>query len=73
MLVSSAAYVLLKEMHELVLSVLFHFFYRFVRFVSTPEVLERIVTIEKEIVQIESQSNEKSNLVAEAEGMDVKS
>ena len=26
---------------------------RFVRFVSTPEVLERFVTIEKEIVQIE--------------------
>ncbi|XP_061367203.1 COP1-interacting protein 7 [Gastrolobium bilobum] len=43
---------------------------RFVRFISTPEVLERFVTIEKEIVQIEGsiQSNEKSNLVAEAEG-----
>ncbi|KAK7401843.1 hypothetical protein VNO78_13653 [Psophocarpus tetragonolobus] len=43
---------------------------RFVRFVSTPEVLERFVTIEKEIVQIEGsiQSSERSNLLAEAEG-----
>ncbi|KAK7272513.1 hypothetical protein RJT34_29152 [Clitoria ternatea] len=43
---------------------------RFVRFVSTPEVLERFVTIEKEIVQIEGsiQSSEKNNLVAEVEG-----
>ncbi|XP_057450980.1 COP1-interacting protein 7 isoform X2 [Lotus japonicus] len=43
---------------------------RFVRFVSTPEVLERFVTIEKEIVQIEDsiQSSEKGNLVAETEG-----
>ncbi|KAL1299467.1 hypothetical protein HN51_044007 [Arachis hypogaea] len=41
---------------------------RFVRFVSTPEVLERIVTIEKEIVQIENQSIEKTNLVLEEEG-----
>ncbi|KAG4981425.1 hypothetical protein JHK85_035383 [Glycine max] len=43
---------------------------RFVRFISTPEVLERFVTIEKEIVQIEGsiQSSERSNLVAEAEG-----
>ncbi|CAJ1956940.1 unnamed protein product [Sphenostylis stenocarpa] len=42
---------------------------RFVRFISTPEVLERFVTIEKEIVQIEGsiQSSERSNLVAEAE------
>ncbi|MED6169161.1 COP1-interacting protein 7 [Stylosanthes scabra] len=40
---------------------------RFVRFVSTPEVLERIVTIEREIVQIENQSIEKTNLVLEAE------
>ncbi|KAK7244347.1 hypothetical protein RIF29_39167 [Crotalaria pallida] len=42
---------------------------RFVRFVSTPEVLERFVTIEKEIVQIENsiQSSEKNNLVAEGE------
>ncbi|KAL2331460.1 hypothetical protein Fmac_019041 [Flemingia macrophylla] len=41
---------------------------RFVRFISTPEVLERFVTIEKEIVQIEGsiQSSERSNLVAEA-------
>lgn len=33
---------------------------RFVRFVSTPEILERFVTVEKEIVQIENsiQSNE---------------
>ncbi|CAI9088552.1 OLC1v1022903C1 [Oldenlandia corymbosa var. corymbosa] len=39
---------------------------RFVRFVSTPEVLERFVTIEREITQIEDsiQSNEQ----AEAEG-----
>lgn len=29
------------------------FFLRFVRFVSTPEVLERVNTIESEIVQIE--------------------
>lgn len=50
------------------------FSYRFVRFVSTPEVLERFVTIEKEIVQIEDsiQSSERSNLVADAEGMDGK-
>ncbi|KAL9322307.1 hypothetical protein ACSQ67_010360 [Phaseolus vulgaris] len=43
---------------------------RFVRFISSPEVLERFVTIEKEIVQIEEgsiQSSERSNLVAEAE------
>ncbi|KAE9585211.1 hypothetical protein Lalb_Chr25g0286571 [Lupinus albus] len=42
---------------------------RFVRFVSTPEVLERFVTIEKEIVQIESsiQPSEKSKLEAEGE------
>ncbi|XP_048235022.1 COP1-interacting protein 7 isoform X3 [Ricinus communis] len=41
---------------------------RFVRFVSTPEVLERFVTIETELEQIESsvQSNELSN--ADAEG-----
>lgn len=41
--------------------------YRFVRFVSTPEVLERFVTIEKEIVQIEG-----SVQSSEAEGMDEK-
>ncbi|XP_038689709.1 COP1-interacting protein 7-like isoform X2 [Tripterygium wilfordii] len=44
---------------------------RFVRFVSTPELLERFVTIEREIDQIESsvQSNELSNtLEAEAAG-----
>ncbi|KAI9078898.1 hypothetical protein K1719_039168 [Acacia pycnantha] len=42
---------------------------RFVRFVSSPEVLERLVTIEKEIVQIESsiQSSENSGTGAEAE------
>ncbi|XP_059659293.1 COP1-interacting protein 7-like [Cornus florida] len=36
---------------------------RFVRFVSTPEILERFVRIEKEILQIQSsvQSNESSN------------
>lgn len=39
---------------------------RFVRFVSTPEVLERFVTIEKEILQIEN-SLESCEL-AEAEG-----
>lgn len=36
------------------------FVLRFVKFVSTPEVLERIVTIEREINQIES-SNEQVN------------
>ncbi|KAK7301470.1 hypothetical protein RJT34_12335 [Clitoria ternatea] len=36
----------------------------FLRFVNTPEVLERFLTIEKEIVQIKG-SIEKSNLVAE--------
>ncbi|XP_028791924.1 COP1-interacting protein 7-like, partial [Neltuma alba] len=42
---------------------------RFVRFVSSPEVLERLVTIEKEIAQIESsiQSSENSSVGAEAE------
>ncbi|XP_054812872.1 COP1-interacting protein 7 [Prosopis cineraria] len=42
---------------------------RFVRFVSTPEVLERLVTIEKEIEQIEGsiQSSENSSVGAEAE------
>lgn len=47
---------------------------RFVRFISTPEVLERFVTIEKEIVQIEGsiQSSERSNLVAESEDGRVK-
>lgn len=60
-------------MHELIY--LFQFiFNRFVRFVSTPEVLERLVTIEKELVQIESsiQSSENSSVVAEADGMDGK-
>ncbi|CAA2995811.1 Hypothetical predicted protein [Olea europaea subsp. europaea] len=38
-------------------------FHRFVRFVSTPEILERMIRIEREIAQIESsiQSNEISN------------
>ncbi|XP_043688435.1 COP1-interacting protein 7 [Telopea speciosissima] len=42
---------------------------RFVRFVSTPEVLERFVTIEREISQIETpaQSNELSNPTAQTE------
>ncbi|GKV15901.1 hypothetical protein SLEP1_g26637 [Rubroshorea leprosula] len=42
---------------------------RFVRFVSTPEVLERFVTVEKEIEQIESsiQSNEAA-VATEADG-----
>lgn len=35
--------------------ILFFFFDRFVRFVSTPAVLERFVSLEKEIQQIESQ------------------
>ncbi|KAI4322911.1 hypothetical protein L6164_022561 [Bauhinia variegata] len=43
---------------------------RFVRFVSTPEVLERFETIEKEIAQIESsiQSSENNSLAIESEG-----
>ncbi|CAI8593086.1 unnamed protein product [Vicia faba] len=43
---------------------------RFVRFVSTPEVLERFVTIEKEIVQIEGsvQSSEAEGNLSYAEG-----
>ncbi|KAF8409314.1 hypothetical protein HHK36_005388 [Tetracentron sinense] len=42
---------------------------RFVRFISTPEVLERFVTIEREISQIESsvQSNELSNTTVAAQ------
>lgn len=40
--------------------------YRFVRFVSTPEVLERVYTIESEILQIEEaiaiQSNNEMGL-----------
>ncbi|XAR56565.1 hypothetical protein NMG60_11037104 [Bertholletia excelsa] len=45
---------------------------RFVRFVSTPEVLERFVTTEREITQIESsvQSNEHSVATTEAEAID---
>ena len=47
--------------------------HRFVRFVNQPEVLERFVTLEKEIVQIEGsiQSNELANsngVVQQAEG-----
>lgn len=44
---------------------------RFVRFVTTPELLERFVTIEKEIVQIENsiQSNELTSSAIEAEGI----
>lgn len=46
--------------------------YRFVRFVNQPEVVERFVTLEKEIVQIENsiQSNEltSSKAVVQAEG-----
>lgn len=44
---------------------------RFVRFVSTPEILERFVTVEKEIVQIENsiQSNETA-AATEGEGND---
>lgn len=43
---------------------------RFVRFVSTPEILERFMRLEREILQIESsiQSNECSNGNSE-EGM----
>nr|GMD08586.1 COP1-interacting protein 7 isoform X1 [Ipomoea batatas] len=42
---------------------------RFVKFVSSPEVLERFVTIEREIVQIESsvQPNEQPSVASEAE------
>lgn len=51
-------------MREFVLQTLFYFapfivadicitLYRFVRFVSTPEVLERVYTLESEILQIE--------------------
>ncbi|KAH7512514.1 hypothetical protein FEM48_Zijuj12G0098700 [Ziziphus jujuba var. spinosa] len=45
---------------------------RFVRFVTTPELLERFVTIEKEIVQIENsiQSNELTSSAIEAESGD---
>ena len=44
------------------------------RFVSTPEVLERFVTIEREIVQIESsiQTSENNSLGMEPEGMNWK-
>lgn len=44
---------------------------RFVGFVSTPEILERFVTIEREITQIESsvQSNEQVNGNINVEGM----
>lgn len=48
--------------------VLFSLCLRFVRFVSTPEVLERVVTIEREINQIES-SNEQVNGTVEVQGM----
>uniref|UniRef100_A0A5B7BGE5 COP1-interacting protein 7 n=1 Tax=Davidia involucrata TaxID=16924 RepID=A0A5B7BGE5_DAVIN len=43
---------------------------RFVRFVSTPEVLERFVTIEREIAQIESSvhSNDYTTVAIETEG-----
>lgn len=42
------------------------------RFVNSPEVLERFVTIEREISQIESsiQSNEHAAVTSETEGMD---
>lgn len=45
-------------------------FERFVKFVNTPEILERFVTIEREIAQIENsiQSNEQTNRATEAEG-----
>ncbi|KAG8364969.1 hypothetical protein BUALT_Bualt18G0053800 [Buddleja alternifolia] len=44
---------------------------RFVRFVSTPEVLERFVTIEREIDQIESsiESNEQANGTVDVQGI----
>ncbi|KAA8515295.1 hypothetical protein F0562_018475 [Nyssa sinensis] len=47
-------------------------FQRFVRFVSTPEVLERFVHVEREIVQIGSsiQSNELSNIHIVGQGED---
>lgn len=42
------------------------------RFVNSPEVLERFVTIEREISQIESsiQSNEHAAVTSETEGID---
>lgn len=59
--------------YVVVLNCLFFFihFLRFVRFVSTPEVLERFVTIETEINQIESSidSNEQVNGTVEVQGM----
>jgi hypothetical protein len=40
--------------HYFTCTVLFNFLFdRFVRFVSTPEILERVTTIESEILQIE--------------------
>ncbi|KAK5772571.1 hypothetical protein PVK06_048861 [Gossypium arboreum] len=46
---------------------------RFVRFVSTPEVLERFVTVEREIEQIENsiQSNEAANAASATETMEL--
>lgn len=51
--------------------VLIFYAFRFVRFVSTPEVLERFVTIEREITHIEDsiQLNEHANGLNEAEGI----
>nr|GMD05254.1 COP1-interacting protein 7 [Ipomoea batatas] len=37
-------------------------FQRFVRFVSTPEILERFMRLEKEILQIESSNNESNSI-----------
>ncbi|KAL1127282.1 hypothetical protein V6Z11_A13G168400 [Gossypium hirsutum] len=46
---------------------------RFVRFVSTPEILERFVTVEREIEQIENsiQSNEAANAAGATETMEL--
>ncbi|ERN03350.1 uncharacterized protein LOC18431487 [Amborella trichopoda] len=41
---------------------------RFVRFVSTPEVLERVWTIEKEIVQIEDSIEAQSKMLSSVDG-----
>ncbi|XP_041994488.1 COP1-interacting protein 7-like [Salvia splendens] len=43
-------------------------FQRFVRFVSTPEILERIVHIEREILQIDSSTQSNENPTADEEG-----
>ena len=51
----------------LIILVCFFVWNRFVRFVSSPEVLERFVTIEREIVQIENSIQSSESI--EADGM----